>query len=41
MPMETFMERLRCDKYKGFNLLYGNLFDLDKKRADSGVLRVY
>ena len=29
MPIETFMERLRCDTYKGFNLLYGNLFDRD------------
>ena len=29
MPIETFMERLRCDMYKGFNLLYGNLFDRD------------
>lgn len=25
--IEGFMERLRCDTYKGFNLLYGNLFD--------------
>lgn len=42
MPMSTFMERLRCDKYKGFNLLYGNIFDHDKSRgADSGTLKVY
>lgn len=41
MSMESFLERLRCDTYKGFNLLYGNLFDHDKRRADNGFLKVY
>ena len=27
--MLGFLERLRCDVYKGFNLLYGNIFDHD------------
>jgi len=40
--IEGFMERLRCDTYKGFNLLYGNLFDdQGNKLRDAGVLRWY
>ena len=34
--MEGFLERLRCDTYKGFNLLYGNIFDHDTSRKDNG-----
>ena len=39
--MESFLERLRCDTYKGFNLLYGNVFDHDRSRPDNGLLKVY
>ena len=39
--IESFLERLRCDSYKGFNLLYGNIFDHDKSRSDNGKFRVY
>ena len=39
--MLGFLERLRCDVYKGFNLLYGNIFDHDQSRADNGTLKVY
>ena len=31
MTMMTFLERLRCDSYKGFNLIYGNIFDHQDK----------
>ena len=41
MSLESFMERLQCDSYKGFNLLFGNIFDHDKSHQDNGQLKVY
>ena len=41
--IEGFMERLRCDSYRGFNLVYGNLYKPAEaqKLADTGILKYY
>ena len=39
--IESFMERLRCDSYKGFNFVFGNLLENDIKRVDNGMLKYY
>lgn len=38
--LSSFMERLRCDTYKGFNFVFGNLYE-PQSEALSGILRVY
>lgn len=39
--MEGFLEKLRCDTYKGFNLLFGNIFNRERRLSDHGALKVY
>ena len=37
--IESFMERLRCDAYRGFNLIYGNLLENEQGKKDNGLLK--